>query len=360
MKRIFVITSVFVGVVFLLFSCGGEQKSGDRGKRSVVVDARKVKRKTVKDTVSVVGELQAEDRVDIRPEISGIVEKIHFKEGELRETAGALLFELDDTLLRAEENNSEARLKTAKADLEKAKDDFERKKMMHEDGATTDAAYTKAKINLHRAKAEVENAKASLESARERLSKTRIRAPFSGRMGDTLVSPGSYVRPGDPLVEIVKIDPVEVSCEIPQKYSQKLREGLEVELEVEGFPEKTFTGKVFFVSPSASGESRTIKTKARIENPEGKLKPGMFCRVKLVVEKRENAVVVPESSLVPRNEKVFVYTVKDGKAEKNEVKLGQRNPGEVEILKGLKGDETVVTAGLQMITDGVPVEIRKK
>lgn len=357
-------------LVFLVVT-GCEQKQGDTkneeassAPRTVIVDAQPVETRTVNETIDVVGSLEAEERTVVTTEVAGKVEKIHFedglviKEGINGNGSLAVLVELNDDLLRAEQRTVKAELEASKTDVEQASDDFQRQERLKENGATTEEAFTRAKIQLKQAKAKVEEVKARLEETNEQLKKTRIRAPFAGVLGERKVSRGSYVTPGDPIVEIVRQDPIEVSFDVPEKFHSKLKTGQTVQLDVGAYPDRAYEGTVFYISPSAQTDTRTIEVKARLENPERALNPGMFANVRLITATRENAPVVPDSAVVPRDDRHFVYVVNDGTAKRVEVQLGQRYPGSVEIRKGLDGLQTVITAGLQKVNDGVSVEIR--
>jgi len=364
------ILAALFSVLLLLTACEKASNDGkgktkkSSGPRSVVVDAKSCDVRTVNETIEMAGSLRANERTVVTTEIAGKVEKILFEEGTVLETninggtSAPVLVELDDDLLQVELQNARARLEAARADLKQARDDYQREQKLKESGATTEAKFTRAKLKLERMKATLEEAKAQIERARERLTKTRIRAPFTGELGDRRVSPGAYVQPGDPIVEIIKKDPIEASFDVPEKFKSKLTTGQSVRVRVAAFPERTYEGTVFFVSPSADPDTRTIRVKARIDNPDRELNPGMFANVRLITATRENAAVVPDTAIVPRDDRTYVYVVRDGKAKRTEVQIGQRFPGEVEIRKGLDGSETVVVAGLQKLNDGVPVEVR--
>lgn len=362
------ISVILVLVPAVLVGCGGNDTGGPSGgsERSVVVDAEPVSIETVEDSIELVGSLESRDQTHVSSEVAGVVRKIHYEEGqkipsELNGSEEApLLVTLNDDLFQIAVQNARAKLDTARTKLEQARDSFRRQEQMYENDATSEAAYTRAELDYQQAKAEKKRAEAELARMKERLRKTRIRAPIQGVLGERLVSPGTYVRPGDPLVEVTKLHPIEVSFDVPEKYRRRLEKGLSVNVELEAYPQRTFEGTVFFVSPTTDRETRTITVKARMDNSKYRLQPGMFARIQLVLDTREEAHVVPETAVVPRNKKTFVYTVQEGRANKQEVTLGQRMPGKVEIRSGLDGDETVIFAGLQMVSDGVPVRIREQ
>lgn len=359
-----------IGVV-LIAGCNGQQEedtteSNNNTTRSVVVDAQPAQIQSVNESIELVGSLESKDETLVSSEVSGIVDKIHFKEGEQIQSnlngnpEHPLLVSLNDDLFQIAVQNAQARLEIARTQLEQARDSFQREQKMYKKDATSEASFTRAKLDFQQAKAEAQRAKAELDRARERLSKTKIRAPIQGMLGERLVSPGSYIRPGDPLVEVTKLHPIEVSFNVPEKFRPQLERGQRVDVELEAFPDRRFEGSVFYISPSTDQETRTVKVKAKMKNSERLLQPGMFARVELILDTRKEAHVVPETAVVPRNKKTYVYVIKNGKAKRQEVKTGQRMPGNVEIRSGLDGKETVITAGLQMVSDGVPVQVREE
>lgn len=361
--------AVLLPVLLVVTGCeqkqaNSKQEGASSGPRSVIVDAKPVQTRTVNETIDVVGSLEADERTVVTTEIAGKVEKIHFEEGTVMtedingKGSAPVLVELDDDLLQAERRTVQAELQARESDVKQARDDVQRQEKLQENGATTEAEYTRANIQLEQAKASVAEAQARLEETEERLDKTRIRAPFSGELGERQVSRGSYLSPGDPIVELVRQDPIEVSFDVPEKFRSELNTGQTVQLDVGAYPDRAYEGTVFYVSPSAQPDTRTIEVKARLKNPERALNPGMFANVRLITATREDAPVVPDSAVVPRDDRHFVYVVQDGKAKRVEVQLGQRYPGAVEIREGLEGSETIVTSGLQKVNDGVNVNVR--
>ncbi len=363
---------VVFAIPLVLFGCGSgseTDQSSDGGQpdeRVVTVDAVSVDQRDVDEVIQEVGSLRARDRTVVSSEIAGKVEEVRFTEGDAVEKEGnglsafPVLVTLDDDLLRAELKNYRARLETRRTELKQAQDTLERQRQMRENDATTDAEFTEAKISVEQVKAQIEEAKARIEQVREELVRTKIRAPFAGRLGERMVSPGTYVQPGDPIVEVARLAPIDVRFTVPEKFKDRLSVGQEVNVRVSAYPDRTFTGTVFFVSSMGEEETRTIPVKARIENNERQLSPGMFAQVRLVTNTRSNAPVIPDTAVVPRSDRQFVYVVEEGTARRREVQLGQRMNGEVEIRSGLDGSETVVVAGLQKLNDGVKVNVRKE
>jgi membrane fusion protein (multidrug efflux system) len=144
---------------------------------------------------------------------------------------------------------------------------------------------------------------------------------------------------------------------VPELVLSSVRTGQAIRVTVDAVPGKTFEGRIYAIDPTVDVNGRAVRLRARIPNPDRLLFPGLFARVQIVVERRENAVLVPESAVFSRGQQRLVYRVVDGRAVLTEVELGQRRPGEVEVTAGLGRDAVVVTAGQQQVRDGARVEI---
>ena len=305
------------------------------------VEAAEVEVGTVTEEVTVAGTLRSDESVDISVEIPGLISAIHFAEGEPVE-AGTLLFKLEDSIYRAELAEAEARLALSEANYERAVELLERR------------------VGTARARdeavAELETARAAVGLARARLDKTEIQAPFAGILGLRTVSVGEYVTPGRALVNLESIQPIKVDFRISERYLQRLAPGQAVEIAVESLPGERFEGEVTAIDPEIDPESRSVAVRAQVPNEEQRLRPGQFSRVNVVIDRREDAILVPEQALVPRGADNFVFKVADGQASIVQVQVGQRRDGRAEIVSGLAPGDVVVSAGHQKIRDGAPVE----
>jgi membrane fusion protein (multidrug efflux system) len=322
---------------------GGSAEADDQAQpEAVAVEARPVSLGTVANDVSAVGTLRSNEAVVIRPEIDGRVTEIHFDEGAPVDQ-GQLLFGFDDLIPRAELADAEANLALSERNYERAMELYRRGAGP---GRTVDE--TRAALQSNGAKVDL---------ARARLDKMKIAAPFAGIVGLRRVSVGDYVSSGDDLVTLASIDPIKVDFRIPERFLADLHPGQELAVEVDAFPGRTFRGRVFAVDPQIDANGRSIALRAEVPNPDRLLRPGLFSRIRLVLEVRENAVTIPEEAVVPQGDNRFVYTVVDGKAVKTRITLGLRGPGWVEVTSGLAAGDIVVTAGQLRIRDGAAVEV---
>lgn len=312
----------------------------------VAVDVAKVEAVSLIDDVNAVGTIRSNEAVVIRPEVSGRIVNLNFGDGQpVRK--GQLLIAFDSTVNQAE-------VRQAKAELGIARANFERTADLAKQKFISDRARDESQAN-------VQVLEAKLALAEARLSKLEIRAPFSGIVGIRTVSVGDYVKDGADLVNLEDISSVKVDFRVPEKYADLVRRGQAIEVVVDALPGKPFHAKVDAIDPQVDSSGRSALLRGRIANPEGKLKPGMFARVRLILAERGNALVVPEESIVPQGGKVSVWRILDGTAVRTEVKTGLRRAAKVEILQGLQLGDTVVTAGqIRLSRDGTPVRIAQE
>jgi membrane fusion protein (multidrug efflux system) len=284
--------------------------------------------------------LRSGEAIMLRPEVAGRVQQIHFSDGQ-QVAAGAVLITLDDALVRADLNEANANLANSKRAYGRAIE-LSQKQLI-------------AKADLDKAQAALGVDQARAASAQTRLSKAQIRAPFGGVIGLRKVSVGDYVEAGKDLVELVRLDPLEIELRAPEVVLSSLAVGQNVLFGVDAFRNDRFNATVTAISPIVELGGRSVALRARFDNPGNKLRPGMSARVRIELQSNGRALLVPEQAIVPMGEQKNVYTVVDGKAKLVPVTIGMRTPGLVEITTGLKDGDTVIVAGIQKIGDGAPV-----
>jgi membrane fusion protein (multidrug efflux system) len=297
--------------------------------------------------IQAVGSLRSYESVILRPELVGRVVQFNFTEGQ-KVKKGQILVQLDAAVPRAELVQMQASLALAKANYDRAQELARR-------NAGTERALDEARFKLR-------NDEAAVKLAEARLDKYSLAAPFDGVVGLRKVSIGDFVRDGADLVNLEQVDPLKVDFRVPEVFLSSLKVGQRIAVTVDALPSREFAGEVYAIDPLVDANGRAVVIRARIANADDTLRPGLFARVALVVEERQEAVFVPEQSLVPINDQLFVFKVVDGaqggKAVAfTKVKLGERRKGEAEVLEGLQPGDVIVTAGLLKIRDGMPVQI---
>jgi membrane fusion protein (multidrug efflux system) len=310
--------------------------------RPVAVEASAVMVDTMERRLTAIGTLESNESVTLRPEIAGRLAVIHFREGE-RVAKGNPVVELDASAYRAQVAEAEARLGLSRRSAERTHELFNRRMGSASERDESIAAQ--------------EVAQAELNFARVQLAKTRIAAPFEGVLGLRRVSVGAYLNPGDPLVTLDDIDPIKVDFRVPEPALPLVRTGQRIEMRLDAFPEQHFEGEIYAIAPRVDVDGRTVSLRALVPNPQGLLKPGLFARVEVVVERREGALVIPEQAVVPQAAGQAVFRVVDGKASLTMVTLGQRRAARVEVLEGLSPADMIVTAGQLKLRDGTPVKV---
>jgi membrane fusion protein, multidrug efflux system len=311
----------------------------------VPVEVGTVELAAVAEEVDALGTLAADESVVIAPEIAGRVVALGFREGERVEKDQKLVM-LDTAILDAE-------LKQAQADLSLARDSYERNRSLVQRGAGTQVAFEQATAQLALQEARVQLVQAKLALA-------TIKAPFTGVVGLRSVGVGDFVSIGKPLITLTNIDPIKVDFRVPEIYLTQLRVGQPIQLKIDAVPDRPFTGQIFAIDPVVDVNGRAVRLRASVPNADLVLKPGLFARVTIMVDKRENALIVPETAVVPDGLGKTVFVVENGRAKRVPVELGKRLTGKVEILKGLKAGMQIVTAGQMRLREGSPVAIKEK
>lgn len=312
------------------------------GRPATLVETHTVAARPLTRELIAVGSIRSDESVTLRSEIAGRIVRIGFEEGQAV-ASGQLLFALDDSVHRAELDQARANHILARRNFDRANELFGRSLVSQAD--------------RDQAAANFEAASATLALAQARLDKTRLLAPFAGVTGLRLVSPGDYVNAGQDLVNLEAMRKVKVDFRVDESALPALRVGQPLEVEVDAYPGERFGGEVYAIDPRVADATRSIALRAHLPNPDGRLRPGQFARVRLAVAHRDDAIVVPEQAVFPRGERQFVYVVDNGTARQREVRLGQRTPGSAEVLDGLRLGDTVVISGHQRLADGAPVRL---
>ena len=289
--------------------------------------------------ISAIGTLRSDESTVISAEVPGRVAEISFQEGQ-PVTAGQLLVQLDDDVAQAEFAQAEANLALAKSR-------YERSNRLQTAGFVSKEAREDAQNQL-------KLQEASLKLAQARLDKMSITAPFDGVIGLRNVSIGEYVTPGQDIAPLASVGLLKADFRLPERYLASVEVGQTLELQVDARAGQLFAGEVYAISPLIEEGGRSILVRARVDNADGLLRPGMFARVQLITDE-SSALVIPEASLSPSGQVQFVYRVSEGQAERVAITIGERRAGLVEVLEGLAAGDQVVVAGLQRMRPGAAV-----
>ncbi|TVO69044.1 efflux RND transporter periplasmic adaptor subunit [Denitromonas ohlonensis] len=334
---------VLIGTFALGVAGSVVAQNGDAGKaapQATAVEAQPVARLSLGDEVSAVGTLRSSESVVLRPETAGRIAKIGFVEGRPVKR-GDMLIGLDASVQAAELAQARAGLSLAQANFRRTEDLFNRKFV--------------SQRALDEARAGLRVAEAADQVAAARLARMTVRAPFDGIVGIRKVSIGDYVKEGADLVNLEAIDMLKVDFRLPERHIGSLAPGQRLTVSADALGTTPFPATVTAIDPLIDAEGRAIRLQATLDNREGKLRPGMFARVRLSLGDAQSVLVVPEQALVPTAEGQFVFRIVEGKAQRTAVQVGRRQGTSVEITDGLPEGAEVVTAGQIKLRDGAPV-----
>jgi membrane fusion protein (multidrug efflux system) len=253
-------------------------------------------------------------------------------------------------LVRLDDSVQKADLERARANLTLSKSKYERARDLRAQGFISSQAKDEAENNLKVAQADVELAAA-------RLAKTEVKASFGGIIGLRSVSIGDYVKEGQDMVNLEEIDPLKVDFRIPEVFLSQVKAGQVLQITMDALPDRTWPGKVFAINPLVDANGRAIAIRAQVSNSDGRLRPGMFARVRLLTSEARDSLVIPEESIFPVGDDKYVYKVVDGRAQRQKIEIGLRREGKVEVMAGLAPADLVVTAGIVKLRDGAPVRV---
>ncbi len=339
--RHFGYASLSVLTLLAVSGCGGDQAGGPGPRPPVNVIVAPVVEQKVTEDIDLVGSLTPNERAEIKSEISGLIRAINFDEGDLV-NKGDLLISLDDRKLSA-------RLAEAEANFVLAKANRDRNQTLLESKTISEQVYDQSVGDFDAAVATRELRKRELEDA-------RINAPFDGVVGYRQVSPGQFIQVGQAMTILVNMSPIKADFEVPERFIGQLAKGQRIDITVAAYPNRTFTGVVYFISPEVEVATRNVLVRANIENESGLLKPGMFGNLQLVLQIKEKALVIPENALIARAENSIVMVVDaENTAQMRLVQTGMRLDGAVEIIDGLSKGERVIVEGHQKVGPGSPV-----
>ena len=355
-----VILVIFVALFVSSCDKKGKQVQQKRENKGTPVIIAPVESKSIDYVLYQVGTLAAAQEVMIRTEASGKVLDILFNEGTAVKK-GDLLVRLDDAKIKTEIQSLQAKVGQLETRLKNREKSLERNRVLVKQNLVSQDRFDDMLTEIDEIKSQIVQTQASLNRMKETLADTVIRSPFDGICGPRNFSIGHYLRVGDPVVSIVNLNVLEIEFRVPEKYKKSLFDGQNVKLKVDAYPEKTFAGKIFFIDPEVSVGTRTFLVKARVDNTQQFLNPGMFARAELITEVHPNAVVVPWESVIQTEDETYVYTTDGKTAKKHAIVMGMVADSQVELLgTDISPGENVITEGKFAAKDGGPVDICEK
>lgn len=325
--------------------CGGEgaeEAPADPAEaKTALVRTEMPEQRDVVDVVTLSADLEPLRRAVLAAEVPGTVERMTVDRGD-RVSAGQVLATIDTRSLEQQVAEAQAVARQAEAQHQRAEALFERRSI--------------TKQQMLDAITNRDVARARLSSTKLDLEKSRLRAPWSGRVAQTRVEVGDYVVPGQAVVEIVQADRLKVVAPAPASDVPFLEVGRPVTIRVDAVPGEVYQGEVVRLGAELDPGARTLRVEAEIDNPDGRLRPGMLARMEIPRRTLEDALLVPLESLVDLGEERALFVVEDGVARRRIVELGPVLDDRVVVLSGLAPGEPVVVEGEQRVAEGQPVE----
>ena len=411
--KTFCVALALVALSLLMLACGGGSQAQPNANTQnantapVAVDVTTAPAVTreLPRFFEATGSLAADEQTDVAPSIAGKVVQVGVELGSYVR-AGQMIVKLDDNDSRirleqtiAQLQQTQAALRQAEAKinlrpgqafdptrvadvgsarvaLELAEKQLRRFERLIETGDVSRSSYDQQKaqrdqlkeqyeLALNRARqdyaavaaarATVASAETQVAAARRNLSYSLVYSPINGYVSDRPADLGEYVSPTTKVATVVRTNPLRVRMDIPEQAVSVIRVGQSVSVNVSAYPDRNFSGRIHHVAPSVTPNSRTMTVEAEVENNEGLLKPGQFATVRILQSETSAALLVPQRAVRNEAGANYIFIVKNGRAEKRLVQLGQADGDLVEIKSGLAPDEQVATSNVELLNDGSPV-----
>lgn len=350
---------LFFLVIFLACGCTGNSKDTE-AERRVPVKAAAAKRGSITAYLDVTGTSQPLQQAKVGSKVEGIIKEILVDQGAAVKKDQVLLrLEPADFTLGVDQ--SRAALQQAEHDLEQQAQDWKRIAALHSRGVVAKHRYDSMKAAYEISRARVAESRAGLGLARRKYEDSVVRAPFDGVITQKMMHRGevsSLWAYKWEVFEIMDLSTIKLECDISEKLTARLREGMEARIAFDAFPGETSAGTIAMINPMVEPGQRTFRIKILVPNGQRKLTAGMFARIRIILATRDNVLLISGSDMLERPDGHFVFVVKDGVAEQRKVTIGDREDEAVEITGGLQEGELVVTEGSQRLQTGYKVDIQ--
>jgi membrane fusion protein (multidrug efflux system) len=333
----------------LLASCGNKDKKSSAQPQAntappaLPVEAYIAKPLSISDNIEVPGTILPFESTEIHPEISGRVVLLNVKEGTFV-NKGTLLAKIYDGDLQAQ-------LKKLQVQLDIARQTESRSSQLLKIQGISQQDYDLSLLNVNNIQADIEITKAGI-------SKATILAPFSGKLGLKNISPGAFVTPSTIITTIGQVNQLKLQFAVPEKYGSQIKNGQDIQFTIDG-SDNTYHAAVSATEVSIEENSRSLLIRAVVKGNDPLLLSGGFAKVKIILGKNENAIMIPNSAIVPQGRKKQAYVYHGGKAAAIDITTGVRDSANIEVVSGLKPGDTILTTGLMFLRPGSDVKLTK-
>lgn len=292
--------------------------------------------------INLTGTIEANEMIDLRSEVSGVVQQINFQEGS-QVNKGQLLIKINDIDLKAQLSQAQTRANLSAENERRARLLLQKDAISQEE---LDIAVAEHRSNM-----------AQIDLVKAQIAKTAIIAPFSGKIGLRYISPGAFVTSTTPIAKLVNNQNVKITFAIPEKYASAMKPNAEIQFQISGSKE-LFNAKIYAVEPEVDAATRTLTVRAMAENKEEKLFPGTFANVIVPLQDIDEALLIPNEAIIPIQNGKKVFITENGKAKEVIIETSNRTEKEILVLSGLKKGDTVITSGIMALRNGAPLSVK--
>ncbi|HMB41299.1 MAG TPA: efflux RND transporter periplasmic adaptor subunit [Balneolaceae bacterium] len=339
-----VLFSLIAAVISLSACNGGNESVGsaDDDVPVIPVEVSDVSRGNISAYYTNTATLDAEQEATIVSKVRGIIERLNVEEGD-KVQAGQVIAKIEDDQYQIEADR-------AKATLDRLDNEFQRNRQLFERDLISAEVFQNSRF-------EYESQKATYDLAMLNLEHTSVRSPISGVISRRFVKAGNMVTTDQQLYQVTDFNPLQAILHIPEHEMSKIKKDQRVELQVDAIPGEMFVGRVERTSPVVDAETGTFKVTIYVTETRDQLRPGMFARVKIVYDTRQNTRMIPKSAVIAEDLAQSVYVVKDSLAFKKNIQTGYTNGTNIEVIDGLEDGEIVVTIGQASLQDSSKVSV---
>lgn len=337
--------TVLLALVFSLLACNSnneQSENSDENIQLIPVEVSNVSRGDISAYYANTATLEAEQEATVVTKVRGIIEELYVEEGD-RVQAGQVIARIEDEQYQFEADR-------AKATLDRLYNEFQRNKELFERKLISAEVFQNSQY-------EYESQKATYDLARLNLEHTSVRSPLSGVISERFVKAGNMVGIDQQLYRVTDFTPLQAILHVPEHEMSKIRKNQRAELRADALPNELFVGYVERISPVIDSQTGTFKVTIYVDETGEMLRPGMFTRVRIVYDTRENTRMIPRSAVISEDLAQSVYVIRDSLAFKQQIRTGYTNGQNVEVIEGLNDGEIVVTIGQGSLQDSSRVSV---
>jgi membrane fusion protein, multidrug efflux system len=337
-------------IALVLSSCKSDRKAQVTQQQSTTTkrppsraDGFIVKTSTLLDKIEIPGAIVANETTDVHPEVAGRITGIYFREGAYV-NRGALLVKLNDADLQAQRKKLQVQLQIARQNESRSAELLKIQGISRQD-------YEASLL-------QVNNINADLAIIQTQIEKTNVRAPFSGKVGFRIVSPGAYVSPASTLTTISSTGNTKIDFTVPEKYIGQIRNGQYVNFKVEG-SDRNYAARIIATESNITSNTRTMQVRAAVQGDQAGLTPGGFAKVIFNFEPNTNAIMIPSQAIIPQARGKRVFRYENGVAKAVDVTTGIRDSSNVQVVSGLNPGDTILITGLLSVKPEAKINLGK-